>query len=337
MGQHVSRRVMVGGSAAALAASPAAAQSEPPQPAFAPQGRLTLYPGVAVTTADIENVLGIYYTPHLGRFVPIWDGSGFVMHEIGESDLSNDISNPAQGAGAAAGNSAYFLMIWDDGGTRRLHRSPAWANMTTPGIGAGSAEVEFLNGLWVNKYDVGNGPNARRGTIVGGFCTRDGAVLTHDSMQHRYLSNLYNQMPRVQRVVDLTPSWSYTTPSAWRVARGQYNIVGWFHALGGRMVHLDVLHHGAMDQVGIQALHTAIGIDSQFPAPECLFPFHVPAVAGRVNALTANYRGTPGMGQHFAFWLEAYFHGGAGGTSAWWGTQGGLIPLQSGMHGWTLN
>ncbi len=42
---------------------------------------------------------------------------------------------------------------------------------TARGAGAGTAELERLNGLWVNKYDVTNGPAARRGTYVGTIVT----------------------------------------------------------------------------------------------------------------------------------------------------------------------
>lgn len=42
---------------------------------------------------------------------------------------------------------------------------------TARGAGIGTTELERLNGLWVNKYDVVNGPAARRGTYVGTIYT----------------------------------------------------------------------------------------------------------------------------------------------------------------------
>ncbi len=39
------------------------------------------------------------------------------------------------------------------------------------GAGAATTELERLNGLWVNKYDITNGPPARRGTYVGTIVT----------------------------------------------------------------------------------------------------------------------------------------------------------------------
>ncbi len=47
---------------------------------------------------------------------------------------------------------------------------------TARGAGAGTAELERLNGLWVNKYDVTNGPAARRGTYVGTIVTNGSSV-----------------------------------------------------------------------------------------------------------------------------------------------------------------
>ena len=42
---------------------------------------------------------------------------------------------------------------------------------TARGVGAATTEPERLNGLWVNKYDITNGPAARRGTYVGTIVT----------------------------------------------------------------------------------------------------------------------------------------------------------------------
>jgi len=42
---------------------------------------------------------------------------------------------------------------------------------TARGTGAATTELERLNGLWVNKYDIANGPAARRGTYVGTIVT----------------------------------------------------------------------------------------------------------------------------------------------------------------------
>ena len=42
------------------------------------------------------------------------------------------------------------------------------ANYTAErGAGAGTSEFERVDGIWVNKYDIANGPSARRGTYVG--------------------------------------------------------------------------------------------------------------------------------------------------------------------------
>jgi hypothetical protein len=39
------------------------------------------------------------------------------------------------------------------------------------GTGAGTSELERLNGVWVNKVDITNGPPARKGTFVGTIAT----------------------------------------------------------------------------------------------------------------------------------------------------------------------
>lgn|GEM_PF-4800162 len=42
---------------------------------------------------------------------------------------------------------------------------------TARGTGAATTELERLSGLWVNKYDIANGPPARRGTYIGTIAT----------------------------------------------------------------------------------------------------------------------------------------------------------------------
>jgi len=45
------------------------------------------------------------------------------------------------------------------------------------GTGTGTSELERLNGVWVNKYDIANGPPAQRGTYVGTIATNDSSLV----------------------------------------------------------------------------------------------------------------------------------------------------------------
>jgi hypothetical protein len=301
------------------------------------QGRLTLTSGVPVTTADVAGVGTIYYTPSTGGLVPLWDGTQFVPTSIGV-ELSNVLANSAvgkAGPAAVAGDSSYYLMVWNDGGTVRLTRSPAWVSVTSPGTGTGSAETEAVAGFQVNKHDITNGPAARRGTIIGGFASTALAQAI-DSAQFRYLSDLYNAVPRLLRVLEMTPTWNYST-GVWRVANGSANTVGWFHAAGGRLVVLDATGHTSSDIVSIQAPLTGIGIDSTVTTTGVISEFNVLPVAARMMSSRAKFQGYVGIGLHLAHWLEQFAHLGAGGVATWYGTGSGLTPFQSGMVGWTEN
>ena len=68
---------------------------------------------------------------------------------------------------AATTNSNYDLFVWNDGGTYRCTRGPAWSSDTARGTGAGTTELQLLNGILTNKNAITNGPAANKGTYVG--------------------------------------------------------------------------------------------------------------------------------------------------------------------------
>ncbi|MCF8533121.1 MAG: hypothetical protein K9G48_08970 [Reyranella sp.] len=99
----------------------------PSQP-VAPQGRLTLATGEPVMTGDHTGKTSLFYTPHVGASVPIFDGTGFVPTPFAER--SNDLTQSATGkAGpeAAGPYQCIDLFIWNDVGTIRLTRGPKWS------------------------------------------------------------------------------------------------------------------------------------------------------------------------------------------------------------------
>lgn len=134
-----------------------------------PQGRLTLASATPVMTAAQTAKTVVYYTPYVGNQVPLYDGSStFNMATFAE--LSNDLTQSATGkAGPAAAttNSNYDFFVWDDAGTKRLTRGPLWTSDTARGTGAGTTELQRVNGIWTNKVAITNGPAAGMGTYVG--------------------------------------------------------------------------------------------------------------------------------------------------------------------------
>ncbi len=178
-------------------------------------GRLTLTSGLPVTTADVTAAGSIYWAPYLGGEIALFSGGLWQRYRPGE--LTYTIS--------ASSGSNYFLLLWNDAGTRKLVRSPAWTGDNTIGTGAGTAEYELFEGVYVNKVDITSGPLAREGRIVGGF-RANGASLTEDSIANRLLYNLYNRQFRLGARVDSGNHTFNTLTRVWNA--GTDTRVTWF-------------------------------------------------------------------------------------------------------------
>ena len=202
---------------------------QPTQPAGPPQGRLTLANGVPVMATDQTAATTIYYTPYNGNLVPIYNGSAFLATPF--SQLSNITTNSSTGnAGPAAvtTNSNYDLFVWSNGGTVTLTRGPAWSSDTDRGTGAGTSELQRVNGIWTNAVTITNGPGADLGTYVGSVHS-DGSSQINWVMGSAGTSavlavwNAYNRVDVLGFVGDSNPSWSYSSGS-WRAARGSNTV-----------------------------------------------------------------------------------------------------------------
>jgi Phage portal protein len=133
---------------------------------LAPQGRLTLATGTPVMTSDQAGKTTVYYTPYFGQYVPIYDGARFIATDTG-GELSQATTDSTKSPSAAAANSNYDVFVWNDAGTIRATRGPAWTSDTARGTGAGTTELQRVSGIWTNKNAITNGPAANRGTYVG--------------------------------------------------------------------------------------------------------------------------------------------------------------------------
>jgi hypothetical protein len=294
------------------------------------QGRLTLTSGVAETTADVSGALWAHYTPFAGQMVPLFDGADFLWKNIGGElvNVASDAATNKAGPAAVAADSAYYWMIWNDAGTPRLTRSPAWASDTDPG----PAELEPLGGWWLNKYAITNGPAARRGTIIGGFRSNAAAQLV-DTAGFRWVSNIYNARPRPLRMAETGGSWDYATPT-WRPSAGNAaNKVDWFHALNAGFVDVSILATARSDTAGTTPL-VGIGFDGADPSnSETMGCAPSVTAATRNIALHATARRALGHGRHYATWCEYVTNGGTATYLS--GTVSGLY--QSAIHGEVWN
>ena len=190
----------------------------PAQPAGPPQGRLTLVTGLPVMTASQSDATTIYYTPYNGNQVPIYNGSNLLSTSFTElSNITTNSSTGNAGPAAVAASSNYDLFVWSNGGTVTLTRGPAWTSDTARGTGAGTTELQRINGVLTNKVAITNGPAANLGTYVGTVRSDGSSQInyvfgaTSDGGTAAVLGiwNAYNRVEVRGFIGDSTNSWTY--------------------------------------------------------------------------------------------------------------------------------
>lgn len=183
-----------------------------------PQGRITLTTAVPVLTATVAAATTVFYAPYVGRFVPLYNGSTWTMTDIG-GELSQTTTDDTKSPAACVPNSNYDLFVWNDGGTYRFTRGPAWTSDTARGTGAGTTELVRVLGMPVNANAITNGPAAQRGTYVGTIRTNGssqvdfivGGTAAGGTAAVIGIWNMYNRVSVNPMVRDSTSSWSYNS------------------------------------------------------------------------------------------------------------------------------
>lgn len=183
-----------------------------------PQGRLTLTTATPVMTASATAQTTVYYTPYKGAYVPIWNGVRTIMTKFAE--LSQATTDNTKSPAAVANSSNYDLFVWNDSGTLRCTRGPAWTSDTGRGTGAGTTQItRNADGYHTNTVAITNGPGAGLGTYVG-------TVRSNGSAQIDYIIggaggaggesttlgvwNAYNRVQTTLVNYDNTNTWNYT-------------------------------------------------------------------------------------------------------------------------------
>lgn len=138
--------------------------------AIPPLGRLTLASGTPVMVASQAAKNTVYYTPYAGNLVPIYDGTN--MTPTAFTELSQLTTDTTKSPAAVANNSVYDIFVWNDSGTLRATRGPAWTNSSTRGY-----TLTAVNGILLNTSSITNGPAALRGTWVGTIASNGTATI----------------------------------------------------------------------------------------------------------------------------------------------------------------
>lgn len=187
---------------------------------YRPQGRVTLSTGVPVMTSTVSGATTVYYTPYQGNMVPIYDGTNMVPFQVAEiSQLTTDATkSPA----AVAASKVYDIFVWNDAGTIRATRGPAWTNSTTRGY-----TFTMVNGILLNTSTITNGPAASRGTFVGTIASNASSTIdfilggsaSGGTAAVLNVWNTYNRVSISTAVTDSGTSYTYL-PNTIRQARG---------------------------------------------------------------------------------------------------------------------
>lgn len=294
------------------------------------QGRLTLVSATPVMTSSQSAKTTIYYTQYNGNQIQIYNGTSMVSTSFVElSNVTTNSSVGNAGPAAVAANSNYDLFAWSNSGTATLTRGPAWTSDTARGAGAGTTELQRVNGMWTNKNAITNGPAANLGTYVG-------TVRSNGSSQIDYtfggnatggtpgffgVWNAYNRVPASATVGETTASWVYST-STWRASNNSsgnrsYFVIG----LNEDAVEARLYSHASL---GSGPVVPAIGIGLN-TTTAISGPAIGPGNTATLSTTSTGYSGFVGIGFHY---LSANEYG-SGGSSTFYGAPGG--PAQNGL------
>jgi hypothetical protein len=189
-----------------------------------PSGRATLVTATPVLITDQTAKSTVFFTPYNGNRISLYNGTDFSVDTF--TEVSQALSDATKSPAVSVANSVYYLMAWSDAGTFRVTRGPAWTSSSNPGTGAGTAELEMFNGVRVNKFDITNGPLARRGVMVGCIETDAAnqmnmmfapAAAAGGSNNRLDVWNMFNRVAIASNCRDSTDTWAYSTKT-WRSA-----------------------------------------------------------------------------------------------------------------------
>ena len=287
-----------------------------------PGGRLTLTTATPVLTTTTTAQTTVYYSPYKHRFVPLYDGTSFEMHDIG-GELSQATTDTTKSPAACTTNSNYDLFVWNDSGTYRCTRGPLWSSDTSRGTGAGTTELERVQGILLNKVSITNGPAANRGTYVGTIRTNGSSQVdfivggASDGGTAGWIGifNAYNRCIITASSVDTSTGYTYQTDTLREAHGGTTNRVYFLRGLNEDAVHAcagSTFSSSVATVVG----SSAIGLNSTTAASSNInFGMGAPLTSS-LTPTSAVYEGRPGIGW---FYLSRLERAQAGATVTWYG------------------
>lgn len=191
-----------------------------------PQGRLTPTSATPVLGSDVTAATVLYYTPFVGEWVPIHNGTQIIPYNFAEMSLTLSASQAAL--------NIYDIFLAYNSGTPVIGTGPSWsasggsitAGSCSRGSAAGSTALDRSQGFLTNNvsisliYNTGAGNNtitvpANQGIYLGSIFidNASGQISCHVSYgQNRKWAvwNAYNRVPISMIGGDTTASWTGT-------------------------------------------------------------------------------------------------------------------------------
>lgn len=270
--------------------------------------RLTLTSGLSVTTADVTGATSVYFTPHKGNRISLYNGSTWETLTSAEVSLA---------LGTITSGLPYDVFAYNNGGTLTLE-ALAWTNGTTR-----ATALVRQDGIWCKT-----GALTRR--YVGTFYTTS-TTTTEDSAAKRFLFNADNRVRRTAAAaLETANSWSYTTAAYRQANANTANQLAYVCGLAEDVV-VALVHVLVANSGGSCSVASGVGVDSTTVNSAQHYGMIFPAlVIGNQFPSLASYRGIPGVGYHYLAWLE---YSEASGTTTWYGDNGVATVVQGRIVG----
>ena len=264
--------------------------------------RLTLTSGTSVTTSDVTGATTIYFTPHNGSQIGLYDGAAWQIVSSAEVSLA---------LGTLVDATNYDVFAYSAAGVLTLELL-AWTNDTTR-----ATALVRQDGVWSKT-----GALTRR--YVGTIRTT-ATTTTEDSEAKRFLFNADNRAPRTMLVRDGTDSWTYNS-TTWRSANNSTaNRLQFVLGLSDAPVVAHV-HDICRASGGTHAALVGVGLDSTTADSARMTYEEFPA--NIINAARSVYEGLPVVGFHFLQWLEQ-----SSQSTTFWGDAGNPTLFRNGIWG----
>lgn len=193
-----------------------------------PEGFLTPVSGTPIITSDSNGATAIYYTPFMGTWGVVHNGSQIIPYQFSQLQLTLTTSQAA--------SNIYDMYLAYNGGTPVIGSSPSWTGGTggsvtagscARGTGVGGTALARTQGVWTNAasmsliYNTGSGNTtitvaANQGIYLGSIFVDSaaGQVTCNRSYgQSRKFGiwNAYNRWPIILKAGDPTANWTYGT------------------------------------------------------------------------------------------------------------------------------